>query len=103
MSKFFQMSTIFIRTLFQADNLSMYFNQNVHDYTFDNLYWLVVLILAALWDSISVYIGPSPRDRETEKRKDRGDASALEVTQDHRTTRPPLICTGNVSLEIVNG
>ena len=26
--------------------------------------WLIVLGLAALWDSISVYIGPSPRDRE---------------------------------------
>ena len=26
--------------------------------------WLVVLGLTALWDSISVYIGPSPRQRE---------------------------------------
>ena len=33
---------------------------------------LVVLSLAALWDSISVYIGPSPRKREKEERKDRG-------------------------------
>ena len=32
---------------------------------------LVVLGLAALWDSISVYIGPSPREREKEERKDR--------------------------------
>ena len=33
--------------------------------------WLVVLGLMALRDSISVYIGPSPREREKEKRKDR--------------------------------
>ena len=28
--------------------------------------WLVVLGLTALWDSISVYIGPSPKEREKE-------------------------------------
>ena len=33
--------------------------------------WLVVLGLTALCDSISVYIGPSPIEREKEKRKDR--------------------------------
>ena len=33
--------------------------------------WLVVLGLTALWDSISVYIGLSPREREKEKRNDR--------------------------------
>ena len=33
--------------------------------------WLVVLGLTALWDSISVYIGPSPKEREREERKDR--------------------------------
>ena len=33
--------------------------------------WLVVLGLTALWDSISVYIGPSPQERENEERKDR--------------------------------
>ena len=33
--------------------------------------WLVVLSLTALCDSISVYIGPSPRDREKEERNDR--------------------------------
>ena len=33
--------------------------------------WLVVLGLTALLDSISVYIGPSPKEREKEKRKDR--------------------------------
>ena len=33
--------------------------------------WLVALGLTALWDSISVYIGPSPKERETEERKDR--------------------------------
>ena len=35
--------------------------------------WLVVLGLTALWDSISVYIGPSPKEREKEERKDRGE------------------------------
>ena len=35
--------------------------------------WLVVLGLTALRDSISVYIGPSPKERETEERKDRGE------------------------------
>ena len=35
------------------------------------LIWLVVLGLTALWDSISVYIGPSPRERERENRNDR--------------------------------
>ena len=33
--------------------------------------WLVVLGLTALWDSISVYIGPPPQEREKEKGKDR--------------------------------
>ena len=33
--------------------------------------WLVVLGLTALRGSISVYIGPSPREREKEKRNDR--------------------------------
>ena len=33
-------------------------------------YWLVVLGLTALGDSISVYIGPSPREREKEMRND---------------------------------
>ena len=33
--------------------------------------WLVVLGLMTLWDSISVYIGPSPRTRRKKKRKDR--------------------------------
>ena len=33
--------------------------------------WLVVLGLTALRDSISVYTGPSPREREKEKRSDR--------------------------------
>ena len=33
--------------------------------------WLVVLGLTALWDRILVYIGPSPKERETEERKDR--------------------------------
>ena len=33
--------------------------------------WLVVLGLTVLLDNISVYIGPSPREREKEKRSDR--------------------------------
>ena len=33
--------------------------------------WLDVLGLTALLDSISVYIGPSPKEREKEERKDR--------------------------------
>ena len=33
--------------------------------------WLVVLGLTALSDSISVFIGPSPKEREKEERKDR--------------------------------
>ena len=36
--------------------------------------WLVDLGLTALWDSISVYIGPSPKEREKEERKDRGES-----------------------------
>ena len=32
---------------------------------------LVVLGLTVLWDNISVYIGPSPKEREKEERKDR--------------------------------
>ena len=32
--------------------------------------WLVVLGLTALCDSISVYIGASPKEREKEERKD---------------------------------
>ena len=35
--------------------------------------WLVVFGKTALLDSISVYIGPSPKEREKEKRKDRGE------------------------------
>ena len=33
--------------------------------------WLVVFGLTALWDSISVNIGRSPKEREKEKRNDR--------------------------------
>ena len=78
--------------------------------------WLAVLGLTALRDSISVYIGPSPREREKETRKDRWEknvqtippaptASAVgpcptfiqisrtprhwKFTQHHRTTRLP--------------
>ena len=37
----------------------------------DRVGWLVVLGLTALQDCISVCIGPSPREREKETRKDR--------------------------------
>ena len=33
----------------------------------DMVGWLVVWGLTALWDSISVYIGPSPKEREKEE------------------------------------
>ena len=36
-----------------------------------NFGWLVVLGLTTLLDSISVYIGPSPKVREKEESKDR--------------------------------
>ena len=32
--------------------------------------WLAVFVLTALLDSISVYIGPSPKEREKEERND---------------------------------
>ena len=35
------------------------------------LCWLVVLGFTALRDSISVYVGPSPRERQKEKKNDR--------------------------------
>ena len=44
---------------------------NVLRKKFHLVVWLVVLGLTALSDNISVYIGPSPRVREKEKRIDR--------------------------------
>ena len=38
---------------------------------FEEFSWLVVLGLTALLDCISVYIGPSPKEREKEERKNR--------------------------------
>ena len=49
-------------------------SQRLSDVIVENQTWngmLVVLDLTALCDSISVYIGPSPRDREKEERNDR--------------------------------
>ena len=40
-------------------------------YTMINFGWFVDLGLTALSDNISVYIGPSPREREKEKRNER--------------------------------
>ena len=87
-------------------------------FAYDDVGWMVVLGFTALWDSISVYIGPSPREREKEekmidKRKKcpnnphpRPTASTVDpcptiikisrtprhwkFTQHYRTTRPPL-------------
>ena len=42
----------------------------VSNNVFNKFSWLVVSGLTALRDSISVYIGPSPRRREKEKRND---------------------------------
>ena len=44
---------------------------STHTYSSAVVGWLVVLGLTALSDSISVYIGPSPKEREKEERKDR--------------------------------
>ena len=43
----------------------------LRDSDMDSVGWLVVLGLTALWDNISVYIRPSPEEREKEKRNDR--------------------------------
>ena len=88
--------------------------------------WLVVLGLTALWDSISVYIGPSPKERE--KRREKIEKSKnvqttptrtyckrnrllpyyhpncrtprhWKFTKDNRTTRPPQ-SSGRISLII---
>ena len=45
--------------------------------------WLVVLGLTALWDSISVYIGPSPKEREKEERNDRGEKNVQTTPHPH--------------------
>ena len=45
------------------------------DFDFDIVVdWLIGFFwFKALTDSISVYIGPAPKEREKEKRKDRGE------------------------------
>ena len=45
--------------------------------------WLVVLGLTALWDNISVYIGPPPKEREKEKRKDRWEKNVQTTPPAH--------------------
>ena len=47
---------------------------------------MVVLGLTALSDSISVYIGSSPKQREKEKRKDRGEKK---YPKKNKKKRPP--------------
>ena len=43
------------------------------DFQNSSVGWLVVLGLAALYDSVSVCIRPSPRERQKKKRKYRGE------------------------------
>ena len=45
------------------------YSQNSKEYHVLDVGWSVGL--PALWNSISVYIGPSPNERDKEKRKDR--------------------------------
>ena len=60
------------------------------DYIID--YWLVVLGLKALWDSISVYIGPSPRERERKK------SEMIDERKNVQTTRTRTYCSCSRSL-----
>ena len=46
--------------------------------------WLIVLGLTALWDSISIYIGPSPKEREKEERTDRREKKCPNNPHPHR-------------------
>ena len=59
--------------------------------------WLVVLGLTTLWDSISFYIGPSPKERE--KMRERIDESKNVQTSPTRTyckrSRPLPYCNPN--------
>ena len=51
--------------------------------------WLVVLGLTALWASTSVYIGPSPREKEKEERSDRrGKNVQTTPTRTYKRSRP---------------
>ena len=59
--------------------------------------WLVDLGLTALWDCISVAIGPSPRERETEKRSD-GREKNVQTTPTRtygKRSRPLPYCNPN--------
>ena len=42
---------------------------NAHNKILTGNCWLVVWGLTALWDSISVYVGPPPREREKEEKR----------------------------------
>ena len=55
------------------------------------LFWLVVLGLTALIDSILVYIGPSPREREKEERNDRREKT-VQTTPPESTARAAGPC-----------
>ena len=52
---------------------SVLIRKDQREFVFAKIYvgWLVVSGLAALSGSISVYIGPSPKEREKEERNDR--------------------------------
>ena len=51
-------------------NPTLYLDTDIADKSMETPYvgWLVVLGLTALWDNISVYIGPSPKEREKEEK-----------------------------------
>ena len=58
-------------TLFTVEKISPPSGLNsikVNGYTCRGFGWLVVLGLTALLDNISVYIGPSPKEREKEEK-----------------------------------
>ena len=53
--------------------------------------WIVVWGLMALWDSISVYIGPSPSEREKEERNDRREKKCLNNPHPHLLQGPSAL------------
>ena len=62
-----------IASPFISESLAYICNLSIRNGSFPDKWKeaLVVLGLTTLLDSISVYIGPSPREREIEKRSDR--------------------------------
>ena len=58
-------------TMLIAKTEALWFGNKVVFQTFSRNFSWLVLNLTALLDSISVYIEPSPKEREKEERKDR--------------------------------